>query len=93
LILYIIIKIDIFNQPKKDLNFVFILNNRYSGITFQDIILDNRIIGISIAGLLQVIILSKLDLTISVNYFITRNYRIKFSVRKVLFLGIIQVNT
>jgi hypothetical protein len=55
--------------------------------------LDNRAAGISIAGLPQVIILSKLDLTILVNYFITRNYRIKFSARKVLSFRIIQVDT
>jgi hypothetical protein len=35
---------------------------------------DNRTAGVSIAGLPQVIILSKLDLIISVNYFIAGNY-------------------
>jgi hypothetical protein len=54
---------------------------------------DNRIIGVFIASLPQVIILSKLDPTILVNYFITRNHRIKFSARKTLSLRIIQVNT
>jgi hypothetical protein len=54
--------------------------------------LDNKIAGISIAGLPQVIILSKLDLIILVNYFIAGNYRIKFSARKVLFFRIIQVD-
>jgi hypothetical protein len=93
LILYIITKINIFNQPKEDLIFVFILDSRYSSITFQGIILDNRIIGISIAGLPQVIVLSKLDLTILVNCFIAGNYRIKFSAGEALSLGIIQVDT
>jgi hypothetical protein len=36
--------------------------------------LDNRAAGVSIASLLQVIILSKLDLTILVDSFITRNH-------------------
>jgi hypothetical protein len=67
-------------------------DSRYSGITFQGIIPDNKAAGISIAGLPQVIILSKLDLIILVNSFITGNHRIKFRARKVLFLGIIQVN-
>jgi hypothetical protein len=93
LILYTITKIDIFNQPKEDLIFVFILDSRYSSITFQGIILDNRAAGVSIAGLPQVIILSKLDLTILINYFITGNYWIKFSIRKTLFFRIIQVDT
>jgi hypothetical protein len=91
--LYTITKINIFNEPKKVFISAFIFDNRYSGITFQDIILDNRTIGVSTAGLFQVIILSKLDPTILVNSFITRNYWIKFRVRKVLFLRIIQVNT
>jgi hypothetical protein len=68
-------------------------DNQYSGITFQDIILDNRVAGVSIVGLLQVIILSKLDPIILVNNSTTGNYRIKFRARKVLSLGIIQVNT
>jgi hypothetical protein len=55
--------------------------------------LDNKAAGVSIAGLPQVIALSKLDLTISVNYFITGNYRIKFSAGKALSLRIIQVDT
>jgi hypothetical protein len=55
--------------------------------------LDNKTAGVFTAGLPQVIILSKLDLTILVNYFITRNYRIKFSIRKALSLGTIQVDT
>jgi hypothetical protein len=55
--------------------------------------LDNKITGISIAGLFQIIILSKLDLIILVNYSIIRNYRIKFSAGKTLSLRIIQVDT
>jgi hypothetical protein len=54
--------------------------------------LDNRTAGISIAGLFQIIALNKLDLIILVNSFIAGNYRIKFGARKVLFLGIIQVD-
>jgi hypothetical protein len=54
---------------------------------------DNGTVGVFIAGLLQVIILSKLDPTILVNYSIARNYRIKFSARKALSLGTIQVDT
>jgi hypothetical protein len=49
-------------------------DNRYSGITFQGIILDNKTAGVSITSLPQVIILSKLDLIILVDSFITRNY-------------------
>jgi hypothetical protein len=55
--------------------------------------LDNRAAGVSIIGLPQVIILSKLDPTILVNSSIAGNYRIKFGAREVLFLGIIQVDT
>jgi hypothetical protein len=51
LILYIITKIDIFNQPKEDPTSVFIFDNRYSNIIFQGIILDNRAVGVFIAGL------------------------------------------
>jgi hypothetical protein len=92
-ILYIITKINIFNQQKENLTFVFIFNSRYSNITFQGIILDNRIVGVSIAGLFQVIVLSKLDLIILVNCFITKNHRIKFSAGETLSLRIIQVDT
>jgi hypothetical protein len=55
--------------------------------------LDNRTAGISITSLFQVIVLNKLDPIILVDSSIARNYRIKFGARKVLFLGIIQVNT
>jgi hypothetical protein len=54
---------------------------------------DNRTAGVSITGLSQVIVLSKLDLIILVNYFIARNYRIKFSAGEILSLGTIQVDT
>jgi hypothetical protein len=64
----------------------------YSGITFQDIILDNKTAGVFTTGLPQVIILNKLDPIILVNNSIVGNYRIKFRVRKVLFLRIIQIN-
>jgi hypothetical protein len=91
--LYTITKIDIFNEPKRVLIFVFMFDNRYSSITFQGIIPDNRAVEIFIASLSQVIILSKLDLIILVNSFIARNHRIKFRIREILFLGIIQINT
>jgi hypothetical protein len=55
--------------------------------------LDNKIARVFIAGLPQVIVLSKLDLIILVNYFITRNHRIKFSAGKALSLRTIQVDT
>jgi hypothetical protein len=90
--LYTITKINIFNEPKGVLIFAFMFNNRYSSITFQGIIPDNRTAGISTTSLSQVIALSKLDPTILVNSFITKNYRIKFGVREVLFFGTIQVD-
>jgi hypothetical protein len=87
--LYTITKINIFNKPKGVPIFVFMFDSRYSSITFQGIILDNKTARVSIAGLFQVIALSKLDPIILVNSFITRNYRIKFKAREVLFLGTI----
>jgi hypothetical protein len=51
--------------------------------------LDNRTAGVFIISLPQVIIFSKLDLIILINSSITRNYRIKFGVGEILFLGII----
>jgi hypothetical protein len=92
-ILYIIIKINIFNKPKRVLISIFIFDNRYSGITFQGIILDNKTAGVFITSLLQVTALNKLDLIILVNSSITGNYRIKFGVKEALFLGTIQVDT
>jgi hypothetical protein len=50
-ILYTITKINIFNKLKRVLTSAFIFDNRYSGITFQNIMLDNKTAGISIAGL------------------------------------------
>jgi hypothetical protein len=91
--LYTVTKIDVFNEPKGVLISTFMFDSRYSSIIFQSIILDNRTAGISTTSLPQVITLSKLDLIISINNSITRNYRIKFRARKVLFLGTIQVNT
>jgi hypothetical protein len=55
--------------------------------------LDNKAAGIFITSLSQVTILSKLDLIILINSSIAGNYRIKFRTGKVLFLGIIQVDT
>jgi hypothetical protein len=49
--LYIIIKINIFNKPKRVLIFVFMFDSRYSGTTFQGIMLDNRAAGVSIISL------------------------------------------
>jgi hypothetical protein len=92
-ILYTITKIDIFNEPKGVPTSTFMFDSRYSGITFQGIIPDNRAVGVSTASLSQVIILNKLDPIILVNSSIAGNYRIKFGIRKVLFLGIIQINT
>jgi hypothetical protein len=90
--LYAITKIDVFNKPKRVLISAFMFDSQYSGITFQDIILDNRAVGVFIVGLSQVIALSKLDLTILVNSFTAGNYRIKFRAGEVLFLGTIQVD-
>jgi hypothetical protein len=87
--LYIVTKINVFNEPKRVLISVFIFDNRYSSITFQGIMLDNKAAGISTISLPQVIVLSKLDPIISVNSSIAGNYRIKFGVREVLSLGII----
>jgi hypothetical protein len=72
--LYIITKINIFNKPKKVLIFAFTFDSRYSSITFQGIILDNRTAGISITSLPQVIALNKLDPIILVNSSIAGNY-------------------
>jgi hypothetical protein len=91
--LYIVTKINIFNKPKRVPISAFIFDSRYSGITFQGIMLDNKAAGIFITSLPQVIILSKLDLIILVNSSIIGNYWIKFRARKVLFLGTIQVDT
>jgi hypothetical protein len=91
--LYTITKIDIFNKPKGVPIFIFIFDSWYSGITFQGIILDNRTAGVFTTSLSQVIVLNKLDLTILVDSFITRNYWIKFGVGEILSFGIIQIDT
>jgi hypothetical protein len=85
-ILYTITKINIFNKLKGVPIFAFIFDSRYSGITFQGIILDNRTAGVFTTSLPQVIILSKLDLIILVDSSIAGNYRIKFRAGKVLSL-------
>jgi hypothetical protein len=90
--LYTIIKIDIFNEPKGVLIFVFTFDNRYSSITFQGIILDNKTTGVFTTSLPQVTALSKLDPIILIDSFITRNHRIKFGARKVLSLRTIQID-
>jgi hypothetical protein len=72
--LYVVTKIDIFNEPKRVFIFTFIFDNQYSGITFQGIMLDNKAAGIFTTSLPQVIVLSKLDLIILVDSSITGNY-------------------
>jgi hypothetical protein len=84
--LYAITKINIFNKPKKIPTFVFIFDSRYSSITFQGIIPDNKTAEVFITSLPQVTILSKLDPIILIDSFIAGNYRIKFGARKALFL-------
>ena len=49
---YSIIKLDVFNKPKK--SFIFSFNNRYLANIFYSIILDTKAIGVSIAGKPQV---------------------------------------
>jgi len=46
--LYIIIKLDIFNKPKE--SFIFSFNNKYLVNVFYSIMLDIKAIGVSIAG-------------------------------------------
>jgi hypothetical protein len=79
--LYTITKINVFNKPKGVPISIFIFDNRYSDITFQGIIPDNKTTGVFITSLPQVIILSKLDPIILINSSIIRNYRIKFRIR------------
>jgi hypothetical protein len=96
--LYTITKINIFNEPKVNtfskllVSLVFTLNNRYSNVTFQGIILDNRAIGVSITKKPQVVIFQKLDLIVSINTSTTRNYKIRFGKRKTISISIIQVS-
>jgi hypothetical protein len=91
--LYTITKINVFNEPKGVPTSVFTFDSRYSGITFQGIMLDNKATRVSIVSLLQVIALNKLDPIILVDSSIIRNYWIKFRAGEALFLGIIQVDT
>jgi hypothetical protein len=91
--LYTITKINVFNELKRVPTSAFMFDSRYSGITFQGIIPDNKAAGVSIIGLPQVTILSKLDPTILVNSSIARNHWIKFRAGETLFLRTIQVNT
>jgi hypothetical protein len=96
--LYIVTKIDVFNKPKVNtfskppVSLVFILNNRYSDITFQGIIPDSGAAGVSTARKLQVVALQKLDPTISINISIAGNHKICFGKRKVISIGTIQVS-
>jgi hypothetical protein len=97
-ILYTITKINIFNKPKVNTfskppaNLVFILNNRYSDATFQDIILNNGTVGVSITRKPQVIAFQKLDLIISIDIFIAGNYKICFGKGEVIFISTIQIS-
>jgi hypothetical protein len=88
-ILYTVIKIDIFNEPKGVPISTFMFDSRYSGTTFQSIILDNKTAGVSTTSLPQVIVLNKLDPTILVDSSTAGNYRIKFGAGKVLSFGTI----
>jgi hypothetical protein len=49
--LYTVTKINIFNKPKGILISAFTFDSWYSGIIFQDIILDNGAVGVFITGL------------------------------------------
>jgi len=46
--LYFIIKLDIFNEPKE--SSVFSFNNRYLANVFYSIIPDTKAVGVSIVG-------------------------------------------
>jgi hypothetical protein len=97
--LYIIMKVNIFNKPKVNIfskppaSLVFTLNNQYSNVTFQGIILDSGAAGVSIARKLQVIIFQKLDPIISIDISITRNHKIRFGKKKAMSIGTIQIST
>jgi hypothetical protein len=51
--------------------------------------LDNKTIGIFITRKPQVIAFQKLDLTILINIFTTRNHKIRFGKKKIMFIGTI----
>jgi hypothetical protein len=93
--LYTITKVNVFNEPKVNtfskplVSLAFTLNNRYSNITFQGIILDNRAAGVSITRKPQIIAFQKLDLIVSINTFIAGNHKICFGKGKTIFIGII----
>jgi hypothetical protein len=97
--LYTITKIDVFNKPKDNTfskppaSLVFTLNNRYSNVIFQGIILDNRAAGVFTTRKPQIIAFQKLDLIVLINTFIAGNYKIRFGKRKVVFIGTIQIST
>jgi hypothetical protein len=84
--LHTVTKINVFNEPKRVPISAFTFDSRYSGITFQGIIPDNRAAGVSTASLPQVTVLSKLDPTILVDSSTAGNYRIKFGAGEALSL-------
>jgi hypothetical protein len=90
--LYAITKMDIFKEPD-NLTLVFIFNNRYSNIIFQDIILDSGTAGVSIARKPQVIIFQRLEPTSSINTSTAGNHKIKFGIGEIVLLGIIEITT
>jgi hypothetical protein len=96
--LYIITKVDVFNKPKINtfskpfVSLVFILNNQYSDIIFQGIILNNKVSGVFITRKPQVIVFQKLDPIVLIDISIARNYRICFRKEEVMFIGTIQVS-
>jgi hypothetical protein len=96
--LYTITKTDVFNEPKVNTfskppaSLVFTLNNWYSDTIFQGIIPDNRTTGVFIVRKPQVITFQKLDLIVSIDTSITRNYKICFRKEKAISIGTIQVS-
>jgi hypothetical protein len=97
--LYTITKIDVFNEPKVNIfskllaSLVFTLNNWYSNIIFQGIMLNNRTAGVFITRKPQVVAFQKLDPIISINISIAGNHKIRFGKGEAIFIGIIQVST
>jgi hypothetical protein len=86
-------KLDPFSKQNNIPAFVFTLDNRYSEIIFQDIILDTRASGISTARKPQVIALQKLNLSIKINISIAGFYQIKFGAGEIILISIIYITT
>jgi hypothetical protein len=97
--LYIITKVNIFNEPKVNTfskppaSLAFTLNNRYSDAIFQGIILNNRTAGVFITRKPQVITFQKLDLTVLIDTSTTRNHKIRFGKGEAISISTIQVST